>query len=193
MFVLECELVESLLRPVVEPPVLSVVIPTFRRPQELTEAVVSIADQVDAGLAGKAGLEPGLFERISGRRRDLEQTPARPLTFVDNIIENLWRCLAIGTPIEADYWDMLEQFSSQWRPDHAEQLKTVHEISVSVEAALKHHQALVADHRQRAAAGPRTQEELDLLERIAAAVTALETDVNDARKTAFAMAGQLNG
>ncbi|HEY4032172.1 MAG TPA: glycosyltransferase family 2 protein [Caulobacteraceae bacterium] len=139
-----------------------------------------------------AGLDPGLFERIGGRRRNLEQAPDEPLTFVDNIIENLWRCMAVGVRIEARRWEELEQLSAQWRPDHADQLKTVRQIHASVGAALDHHQALVDEYLQRIAAGPRTEQDLDMLNRLSTAARSLEGNINEARKTALAMAGQLN-
>ncbi len=141
--------------------------------------------------ADKAGLAPGLFERIGGRRRLSETT--RPLTFVDNVIENLWRCLAVGVPIDAEWWERLDQLSSEWTPDHVAQLKTVREIHTSVGAALNHYHALVAEFRQRADANPRTQEELEMLQQLAAAAKSLGANIDEARKTAFGMAGQLNG
>jgi glycosyltransferase involved in cell wall biosynthesis len=141
--------------------------------------------------ADKVGLEPGLFERIGGRRR-LDDTPARPVTFVDNILENLWRCLAVGVSIDAEHWDRLEQLSSQWRPDHAAQLKTVREIHTTVGKALENFHAIVAEYRQRAAAGPRTQEELDMLQQLAAAAKSVGGNIDDARKTAFSVAGQFS-
>jgi glycosyltransferase involved in cell wall biosynthesis len=141
--------------------------------------------------ADKAGLEPGLFERIGGRRRLSETT--KPLTFVDNILENLWRCLAVGVPVEQDHWNRLDQLSSQWRADHAAQLKTVREIHTSVGAALSHYHALVAEFRQRADAGPHTQEDVDMLQQLAAAAKSLGANIEEARKTAYGMAGQLNG
>lgn len=141
--------------------------------------------------ADTAGLEPGLFECIGGRRRLAETT--RPLTFVDNIIENLWRCLAVGSRIGAESWDRLEQFSGEWTPDHAAQLKTVREIHTSVGAALDHHQALVAVFQQRYDAGPRNQQELEMLQQLAAAAKSLASNIEEARRTAFGMAGQLNG
>jgi hypothetical protein len=144
-------------------------------------------------VVDRTGLAPDLFERIGGRRRGLDEPPTRPLTFVDNIIENLWRCLAVGVPVDPRHWDSLQRSSGQWTPDHAAQLKTVREISTSVAAALDHHQALVAEHRQRAAAASHTTDELHMLDRIATAAKSLEGDINDARRTAFAMAGQLNG
>jgi hypothetical protein len=141
--------------------------------------------------ADKAGLQPGLFERIGGRRRLSETT--RPLTFVDNIIENLWRCLAVGVPIETEHWVRLEQFSSEWTPDHAAQLKTVREIHTSVGAALTHYHTLVAEFRQRDAAGPRTEEEIGMLQQLAAAAKSLGANIDEARRTAFTMASELNG
>lgn len=141
--------------------------------------------------ADTAGLEPGLFERIGGRRR-LEET-TRPLTFVDNIIENLWRCLAVGTRIEPDAWDKLEQLSSQWSPDHAAQLKTVRQIHTSVGGALDHYQALLTELQQRSDAGPRTQEDFEMLQQLAAAAKSLGANIDEARRTAFAMASELNG
>jgi hypothetical protein len=141
--------------------------------------------------ADKAGLETGLFERIGGRRGLIGEA-ARPLSFVDNILENLWRSVAIGTPVSEDDWRMLEGLSREWRPDRAEQLGTVHQMYVTVTTALEHYETLVAEHQRRVAIGPRTQEELDMLGRIATAAKSLEGEVNDARKMAFAMAGQFN-
>jgi len=141
--------------------------------------------------ADKTGLEPGLFERIGGRRM-LVGAESRPVTFVDNILENLWRCVAIGAAISDKDWDMLTRLSGQWRPDHVEQLNTVRQIHGSVAKALQHHQTLVDEHRARAAAIPRTPAELDMLGQIASAVKSLEGEINGARKVAFDMAGQFS-
>ncbi len=73
------------------------------------------------------------------------------------------------------------------------QLKTVREIHTSVGAALNHFHALVAEFRQRSEAGPHTQEDVDTLQQLAAAAKSLGANIDDARKTAFGMAGQLNG
>src|SRR3569833_3810002 len=53
MSIVDCELADSLMRPVERAPLLSIVIPTFNRPKEVTEAVQSIASEVDASLVGK--------------------------------------------------------------------------------------------------------------------------------------------
>ncbi len=141
--------------------------------------------------ANKVGLEPGVFERIGGRRAVIGPE-GRPLTFVDNILENLWRCVAIGTPVTDAYWDLLESLARQWRPAHVEQLKTVREVHAGVGNALNHYHTLVAEHRQLAERGPGTQGEADMLGQIATAAKSLEGDINSARKAAFDMAGQFN-
>jgi glycosyltransferase involved in cell wall biosynthesis len=50
---LECALAGSLLKPLAETPLLSVVIPSYNRPQELSMAVQSIASQLTGGLEHK--------------------------------------------------------------------------------------------------------------------------------------------
>jgi glycosyltransferase involved in cell wall biosynthesis len=50
---LECALADSLIRPIAQPPVLSIVIPTYQRPAELQLTVQSIADQIKDGLEHK--------------------------------------------------------------------------------------------------------------------------------------------
>ena len=46
-------LTASLVRPLTQAPVLSVVVPTFERPVEMALAVRSVAEQIDAALDGK--------------------------------------------------------------------------------------------------------------------------------------------
>jgi glycosyltransferase involved in cell wall biosynthesis len=140
-------------------------------------------------VADKIGLEPGFFERIGGRR-NLVGEAGKSLTFVDNILENLWRSVAIGTFVHPHEWERLEVHSRQWRPDHADHLRTVHQMYTTVSPALEHYQALIAEHQRRVAEGPRTQEDLDMLGQIATAAKSLETELNDARRMAAAMAGQ---
>jgi glycosyltransferase involved in cell wall biosynthesis len=50
---LECALADSLIRPVTQTPVLSIVIPSYHRPDELQLAVQSVADQLKDGLEDK--------------------------------------------------------------------------------------------------------------------------------------------
>ncbi len=54
MYQLDCPRSESLFRELAEPPVLSVVVPTYNRPAELIVAVSSVADQLTGGLERKA-------------------------------------------------------------------------------------------------------------------------------------------
>ena len=53
---LECALADSRIRPFAQPPVLSIVIPTYERPAELQLTVQSIADQLKDGLEDKVEL-----------------------------------------------------------------------------------------------------------------------------------------
>ena len=50
---LECPLAESQMRPLAEPPVLSIVVPSYHRSAELVQAVTSLADQLTGGLERK--------------------------------------------------------------------------------------------------------------------------------------------
>ncbi|MDB5438900.1 MAG: glycosyl transferase family 2, partial [Caulobacteraceae bacterium] len=50
---LECALLDSLMRPIREAPVLSIVVPSFHRPAELTQTVASLAEQIKDGLEAK--------------------------------------------------------------------------------------------------------------------------------------------
>ena len=142
-------------------------------------------------VADRIGLAPGFFERIGGRR-NLIGDAGQHLTFVDNILENLWRSVAIGTEVHVDEWSRLEVHSRQWRSEHVEQFGAVLQMYATLAMALEQHGALVAEYQQRSAAGPRTQDELDMLNQIAAAAKTLEGELNDARKMAFTMAGQFN-
>ena len=154
---------------------------------DLATAVPAIVQRA----ADEVGLEPGLFERIGGRRGVLGEA-ARPLTFVDNILENLWRSVAIGSIVAEEEWDRLQGFSRSWRPDRAEHLATVRQMHATLSAALEHYKTLVAEFQRRAAQPARTQEEADMLNSIATAAKTLEGELNDARKMAFTMAGQFN-
>jgi glycosyltransferase involved in cell wall biosynthesis len=53
MYNLECPIAESLIRPFDRPPVLSVVIPSYKRTPELIFTITSLADQVVGDLVGK--------------------------------------------------------------------------------------------------------------------------------------------
>jgi glycosyltransferase involved in cell wall biosynthesis len=50
---LECALAESHLRPLTQPPVLSIIVPSYHRVAELIQAVASLADQLQGGLERK--------------------------------------------------------------------------------------------------------------------------------------------
>ena len=52
--------------------------------------------------------------RIGGRRA-ITANQSSALTFVDNILENLWRCVAIGTPIGLMVGTYLAEYAQQSR------------------------------------------------------------------------------
>ncbi|MEI9892263.1 MAG: hypothetical protein WDN45_18985 [Caulobacteraceae bacterium] len=53
--------------------------------------------------ADVVGLEPGLFDASADAAAS--SAKRQPVTFVDNILENLWRSVAIGTPVAEEEWD----------------------------------------------------------------------------------------
>jgi len=142
--------------------------------------------------ADRLGLQPGLFERINGRRSMLGPE-SRKITFVDNILENLWRSVALGTTISDEAWDMLAGLSPQWAPQRAEQLKMVRDVYNMVDNAFGQYQALVAEHKARVPVGAVfTPPEIDLLKKSEAAILSLQGDINDARKMALELSGGFN-
>jgi glycosyltransferase involved in cell wall biosynthesis len=139
--------------------------------------------------ADRVGLAAGLFERIAGRR-SLLGPQLRKVTFVDNILENLWRCVALGTTIPQGEWDILEALSSQWDPGHAQQLAEVREVYGKVDSAFQAYQDLLANHRALALpARAFSPEEVDILTQSEAAINALQANVNGARKMALELSG----
>ncbi|MEI9892262.1 MAG: hypothetical protein WDN45_18980 [Caulobacteraceae bacterium] len=70
MYQVECELADSVMRPVEHAPVLSVIIPTFSRAKEMVVAVESIANQVTDRFSARS--------RSSSRQRLGTDTTRRP-------------------------------------------------------------------------------------------------------------------
>jgi glycosyltransferase involved in cell wall biosynthesis len=132
--------------------------------------------------ADRAGLEPGLFERIGGRRSVIGPEQKR-ITFVDNILENLWRCAGVGERVSADEWRVLDELSRQWRPERSEQLGVVRDIAGQVEGAFDHYENLIRQYRGLASA--RSSEELAMAEQLKTAIYAVQDNVNTARKAAL--------
>jgi len=142
--------------------------------------------------ADRVGLPPGLFERINGRR-SLLGPDLRKITFVDNILENLWRSVALGTTISGEAWDILAGLSTQWAPKRPEQLAMVHDAYHKVDNAFCQYQALVAEHKSRVPVGAVfTPPEIDLLKKSEAAILSLQGDINEARKMALELSSGFN-
>ncbi len=143
--------------------------------------------------ADRVGIAPGLFERIGGRR-SITGPEQRKVTFVDNILENLWRSVAIGTQIPEEEWAMMGRLAEDWTPERAEQLQMVREVYGKVNSAFLHFQTLVDEHKSRkpAAGAAFTAEEIDMIQQSEAAILSLQGNINDARKMAFELAGGFN-
>lgn len=140
--------------------------------------------------ADRVGLtDPNLFENIAGRRSILGPA-TRKITFIDNILENLWRSVALGTHIPEREWAEIEALSRGWSPERAAQLQVVREFYLKVATAFDHFQALVAEHKTRkpAIGDAFTEAELDLLRQSETAILSLQANINDARKMAFDLA-----
>jgi hypothetical protein len=140
-------------------------------------------------VVDRTGLDSDLLEQISGQRSLL--APAlRKTTFVDNTVQNLWRCIATGTDISEAEWAVLHQLSSKWRSDRSENLAEIHETYRKIATAFGHYEALVANHRAWTTPAGRTysQEEVELIARSEAAIQFMQGTINDARKMASEVA-----
>jgi hypothetical protein len=144
-------------------------------------------------VVDRTGLDPGLLEQISGRRL-LLGPESRRITFVDNTLQNLWRCMATGMEISDAEWAVLHQISSKWRPDRAETLAEIHEVYRKIATAFGHYETLVANHRTWTTPAGRTysQEEAELIERAEAAIRFMQNNINDARQMASDVAGSFD-
>lgn len=140
-------------------------------------------------VADRAGLDSGFLEQISGHRTLLVQ-PTRNVTFIDNTLQNLWRCMATGAEISEAEWAVLHQLSSRWRPDRSENLVEAHETYRKVATAFGHYETLLANRRSWAIPAGRTysQEEVELIGRSEAAIRSMENSINDARRMASEVA-----
>ena len=119
--------------------------------------------------AEQAKLPDDLFERIAGNR-SLIGASERQVTFVDNVLENLWRCVATGASISPREWEVLHRLSGHWRPERGEQLSTVQQAYTSISEAIGHFQNLLVQIQQMEAAGH-----------------SLEANIIEARKAAMEM------
>jgi len=132
--------------------------------------------------ADRAGVAPGLFERIGGRRSILGPEQRR-ITFVDNILENLWRCAGVGESISENEWRALAELSLQWRPDRSEQLQAVRDMGGKLDQAFGHYQNLLNEHRELAAA--QSDLELEMAKQLEAAIHTVKNNINAARTAAI--------
>jgi hypothetical protein len=142
--------------------------------------------------ADRVGIATGLFERIAGRR-SLLGPEQRKITFVDNILENFWRLVALGISISEPSWNLLTDLSSQWDPGHTAQLTEVREVYGKVDSAFQAYQNLLSNHKALAEpARAFSPEEIDILKQSEAAIMSLQANVNDARKMALEFSGSFS-
>lgn len=144
-------------------------------------------------VVDRTGLDSGLLEQISGHR-SLMGPETRRITFVDNTLQNLWRCMATGAEISEAEWTVLHQLSSKWRSDRSENLVEIHETYRKIATAFGHYETLVANHRDWTTPAGRTysQEEIELIERSEAAIQFMRNNINDARKMASEVAASFD-
>lgn len=147
----------------------------------LPEVVQQVVDRV--------GLEPDLLEQISGQRQLLKPV-TRKVSFVDNTLQNLWRCMATGADISEAEWTVLHQLSSNWRADRSENLVEIHDTYRKIATAFGHYEALLVNHRAWTTPAGRTYspEEIQLIEQSQAAIRFMEKSINDARQMASDLA-----
>jgi hypothetical protein len=140
-------------------------------------------------VVDRTGLDSDLLEQISGRRL-LLGPETRKTTFVDSILQNLWRCMATGTDISEAEWTVLHRLSSKWRPGRPENLVEIHETYRKIATAFGHYEAAVANHRAWTTPAGRTYspEEVERIQRSEAAIQFMQSNINDARQMAFDVA-----
>jgi hypothetical protein len=139
-------------------------------------------------VADRVGIAPGLFERIEGRR-SIAGAAARKITFVDNILENLWRSVGLGAEIAADQWDGLAALSADWAPGRAADLAQVREMHDKLGHAFRQYQIVLADYRAQTGEGRAfTPAEVEVLQKSRTAILSLQDNINAARRMAFSQA-----
>ncbi|WP_158915482.1 glycosyltransferase family 2 protein [Caulobacter sp. S45] len=141
-------------------------------------------------VSNKIGLDDGLFERINGRR-SIQGPETRRVTFVDNIFENLWRCVALGTVISEEEWDALNLLSKAWRPDGSEQLQAVRDFHDKMKDSFQAYTSAINEFRQVLSTA-----ELDIAssdrEAMETAVRSLAANIDAARKLALQISHAFN-
>jgi glycosyltransferase involved in cell wall biosynthesis len=142
--------------------------------------------------ADRVGIAPGLFGRINGRRSILGPE-TRKIIFVDNILENLWRCVAVGEAVPDEEWDMLGGLSRQWGSERAEQLAAVRDLHGKADRALRQYQSLLGAYQALAAPGRSLSfEEADILKQSEDAIMVLQGNINGARNMALELSNGFN-
>ena len=88
-----------------------------------------------------SALPKDLFERISGEKRVSDPAALR-ISFVDMVLQNLWRCVASGWPITEAEWAFLDGECANWRPHRRAQFDTVRALAASLDVGMAKLEAL---------------------------------------------------
>ena len=82
-----------------------------------------------------SGLPKDLFEQISGEKR-VSDPHSHRLTFVDMILQNLWRCVAYAWPVSEAEWAFLDGECANWRPHRRAQFDVVRALAASLDGGM---------------------------------------------------------
>ena len=140
----------------------------------------------------RRSLEPHLFERISGEK-SASTAPSRGVTFVDNILQNIWRCVSMNLHISDDEWAFLESEALNWRKGRREEVAQARTAQISLDRLqAEWAQADAALHSRAPATGG-----ADALRRLADAqlvgkVSTLAASVNAGRRAAAEAGSRYN-
>ena len=82
-----------------------------------------------AEVRDQHNLPKDLFETISGAKFLKDFSPSQ-FTFVDNILEYLWRNVGMNMELAEYQWDLLTTECANWRPERRAQFEDVHAFSL---------------------------------------------------------------
>ncbi len=107
-----------------------------------------------AAVRDLCGLPKTLFEEISGEKRVTNPHGFR-LSFVDMVLQNLWRCVASGWPITETEWDFLAGECQHWKPERRPQFETLRALAQALDTGMAQLEGLAAQTHDDPAAAHR--------------------------------------
>ena len=97
-------------------------------------------------------LPKDLFETISGAKFLKDFAPSK-ITFVDNILEYLWRNVGMNMELAQYQWDLLTHECENWRPERRKQFEEVYTFSLEQDR-LRHELSAMVEQFQTELADP---------------------------------------